>query len=70
MSLRLRKLSALPTDKSRTGWVILRRGDAEIISLLVGKGGVEWEPQAARAPIFDSRVTIEATDALATVEWA
>jgi hypothetical protein len=70
MGPRLRKLSAMPTDKYRTGWVILRQGDADIIALLVGKGGVEWEPQAARAPVFDGRITIEATDALATVEWA
>jgi hypothetical protein len=41
-----------------------------VIALLVGKGGVEWEPQASRAPVFDGQITIEATDALATVEWA
>ena len=70
MGPRLRRLSAVPTDRHRTGWIILRRGDTDVITLLVGKGGVEWQPQAARAPIFDGSITIEATDALATVEWA
>ena len=70
MGPRLRRLSAIPTDRHRTGWIILRRGDTEVITLLVGKGGVKWEPRPARAPVFDGRITIEATDALATVEWA
>jgi hypothetical protein len=69
MGSRLRKLSAVPTDRHRTGWIILRRGDEDVIALLVGDGGVEWEPQAAQAPVFDGRITIEATDAVATVEW-
>jgi len=70
MGPRLRKLTAVPTDAHRTGWIILRRGDIDVITLLVGRGGVEWQPQASRAPVFDGQITIEATDALATVEWA
>lgn len=66
----MRKLSAVPTVRNRTGWIILRRGDHDVIALLVGRGGVEWVPQAGRAPIFDGQFTIEASDALATVEWA
>jgi hypothetical protein len=66
----LRKLSAVPTARNRTGWIILRRGEQDVITLLVGKGGVKWEPRAGRAPILDGQFTIEATDALATVEWS
>lgn len=70
MGPRLRVLSAVPTVRNRTGWIILRRGDQEVITLLVGKGGVKWEPRPGRAPIFDGQFSIEASDALATVEWA
>lgn len=69
MGPRLRRLSAVPTARDRTGWIILRRGDHDVITLLVGKGGVKWEPRPERAPILDGQFTIEASDALATVEW-
>jgi hypothetical protein len=70
MRPRFRKLSAIPMEKHRAGWVILRRGEVDIISLLVSDGGVQWEPQPGQEPLFDGNITIEAIDALATVEWA